>query len=437
MLGYFKNKKSGEPKNTSFSDLQRYSSHQVQRDFNEGTTVILRGQYSPVEGKDREFKLFRVKINCCGADAVTLKAKIVCEETIQGFSFEDWVRIEGELSFQRVAGTNDWVPVITLPARENIQRIEKPGSLFDDDVLKRPAARTAPERGRPTVRSCPFPWESLHMTAPSANRFAPRRAGVLGTLQVPLGLGLLRLGTEGRPAETDAVAVIHFALDQGIRLLDTADVYSLDQNDLHYGERLVRLALDSWNGPRAEVKVLTKAGLTRPKGRWLPDNRPAHLRKAVERSLTALGLERLFLLQLHARDSRVPFEETLGALAELQNAGKVEHLGLCNVAPIELRQALRHFRVAVVQNELSILQRKSASDGTVALTKELGIPFLAYRPLGGYKNVHKVVKSQILRRWPSAVKPRRTKSRWPRFWRPATTWCRWFARCASKAFVPR
>src|SRR5262245_21027288 len=112
-----------------------------------------------------------------------------------------------------------------------------------------------------------------------------RNGGILGTLDVPLGLGTLRLCTEGRTSETNAIAIIHFALDHGIRVLDTADVYSLDDKDLHYGERLVKLALDTWKGPRADVKVLTKAGMMRPQGRWMPNGKPAHLRRAVERSL--------------------------------------------------------------------------------------------------------------------------------------------------------
>jgi len=224
----------------------------------------------------------------------------------------------------------------------------------------------------------------------------PRNAGILGPLRIPLALGLLRLASEGRPSQTDAIAVIHFALDQGIRVLDTADVYATGPDDLHYGEQLARLALQQWQGPKDEVKILTKAGLTRPKGRWVPNNSPKHLRKAVEGSLQALGVERLFLLQLHARDSRTPFEETLAALAELQREGKVEHLGLCNVTPGELRQAMRHFRVAVVQNELSVLQRKSAAEGMLALTRDEAIPFLAHRPLGGYAKVARLAKNQIL-----------------------------------------
>ena len=225
---------------------------------------------------------------------------------------------------------------------------------------------------------------------------AKREAGVLGELDIPIGLGLLRLTAEGRPSEADAIAVIHFALDHGIRILDTADVYALDDKELHYGERLVRQALDAWRGPRAEVKILTKLGMSRPKGKWVPNGRPEHLRKAVEGSLKALGVEQIFLLQLHAHDSRVRFEDTLATLADVQREGKVANLGLCNTTAGELHQASAHFRVAAVQNELSVLNRKSAADGMLELTRELGVPFLAHRPLGGYAKVSKLAKCAIL-----------------------------------------
>lgn len=223
-----------------------------------------------------------------------------------------------------------------------------------------------------------------------------RPVGILGSVPCPIGLGLLRLATDERPSEQDAIQLIHFALDQGIRLLDTADVYALSDSEAHYGERLVQHALSTWSGPVDEVRVLTKVGLTRPKGRWVPNGRPAHLRKSVDGSLAALGVERLFLVQLHVRDPRVPYEETLGELAELQQTGKIEHVGLCNVSPGEVRQAMRHFVVASVQNELSVLNRKSAEDGMVALTLELGIPFLAHRPLGGHAKVGRISKNKVL-----------------------------------------
>ncbi len=221
--------------------------------------------------------------------------------------------------------------------------------------------------------------------------------GVLGTLDVPLGLGLLRLSTEGRPSEEDAIALIHFALDQGIRLLDTADSYALSDRDLHYGERLARKALDTWAGPRDEVRVITKAGLARPKGRWVPNGSRAHLRRMVEGSLTALGVPRLFMLLLHVNDPRTPFEESLAALAELQKEGAIEHLGLCNTSIAEVRQAERHFPVQAIQNELSVLERSSAALGLVALARQMNIPFLAHRPLGGHAKVGNLLKNRAIK----------------------------------------
>jgi HAD superfamily hydrolase (TIGR01662 family) len=221
--------------------------------------------------------------------------------------------------------------------------------------------------------------------------------GVLGALDVPLGLGLLRLSTEGRPPTPDAVDVIRFALVQGIRLLDTADSYALDDKDLHYGERLARTAIDAWGGPRDEVRVVTKVGLARPKGRWVPNGQPAHIQKRVTESLEALGVDRIFLLLLHANDPKTPLEETLTALAALQKEGKVLHLGLCNTSIAEVRQAERHFQVRAIQNELSVVDRHSAIDGLVALARDMGIPFLAHRPLGGHAKSAALLKNRAMK----------------------------------------
>jgi len=220
--------------------------------------------------------------------------------------------------------------------------------------------------------------------------------GFLGPLELRCGLGLLRLSTEGRPTEADAIAIIHHALDRGIRLLDTADVYCLGEADLHYGERLAKKAVNSWNGPREEIRIVTKAGLSRPKGKWIPNGRPEHLRKAVDGSLQALGVGQLFALLLHANDPRTPFEDQLGTLAELQRAGKIAHLGLCNVSIPEVRQAQRHFNVCAIQNELSVIDRKSATEGVVALAADLQAPFLAFRVLGGHAKVDNILKNRAV-----------------------------------------
>ncbi|MEI8257237.1 MAG: aldo/keto reductase, partial [Deltaproteobacteria bacterium] len=221
--------------------------------------------------------------------------------------------------------------------------------------------------------------------------------GVLGALATPLALGLLRLSTEGRPPEPDAIALIHLALDRGIRVLDTADTYALSDKDLHYGERLARTAIATWHGPREEVRVITKAGFARPKGRWTPSGRPEHLRKAVEGSLVALGTERLFMFLLHTNDPRTPFEDSLGALAELQREAKIEHLGLCNVSIPEVRQAERHFPVRAIQNELSVIDRSSATEGVLALARVMGVPFLAHRPLGGHAKTAGLLKNRAMK----------------------------------------
>jgi histidinol-phosphate phosphatase family protein len=221
--------------------------------------------------------------------------------------------------------------------------------------------------------------------------------GIFGELAVPMALGLLRLSCEGRPSEADAIALIHAALDGGIRILDTADSYALDDRDLHYGERLAQRALATWNGPRETVHIVTKVGMARPKGRWVPNARPEHLRAAVDGSLQALGVERLPFLLLHANDPGCPFEESLSTLADLQRTGKVQHLGLCNVDVAEIRQAERLFAVTVIQNELSVMNRKAAAEATLLLARQEGIAYLAHRPLGGHAKVDNLLKNRAMK----------------------------------------
>ena len=191
-----------------------------------------------------------------------------------------------------------------------------------------------------------------------------------------VGLGCMRLSLAHRPPEHEAVALIRRALDLGVTLLDSADGYALDERERGHNERLISMALA---GRRDEVLVATKGGVARPGGRWVIDARPARLRAACEESLRALGSDRIDLYQLHAPDPRVPFEESVGTLAELRRAGKIRLLGLSNVTRTQIEVAMRITEIVSVQNELSLLARAAEQDGTVAFC----LTFLAYRPLAG------------------------------------------------------
>jgi aryl-alcohol dehydrogenase-like predicted oxidoreductase len=207
----------------------------------------------------------------------------------------------------------------------------------------------------------------------------------------------MHLSLTDRPPEGQSVQVILGALDAGVRLIDSADVYCLDDADLGHNERLVAEALRGWRGERAAVLVATTGGLTRPGGRWERDGRPEHLRAACDRSLRALGVERIALYQLHAPDPEVPFEESVGALAELRREGKVRWVGLSNVSVAQIRAAGAIVPVASVQNRLNPFFRESLEDGVVRYCAEQGIGFLAYSPTGGGRLNRKLPGHPLLR----------------------------------------
>ena len=186
-----------------------------------------------------------------------------------------------------------------------------------------------------------------------------------------------------RPSEADAVAAIHAALDGGATLLDTADAYCRDDTEVGHNERLVARALSSWSGPRDEIVVATKGGYVRPGGRWVSDGRPDHLRRACERSLAALGVDRIDLYQLHSPDPAVPFADSVGALAELRAEGKIHRVGLSNVSVEQVEEARSIVEITSVQNRLNPFFREAALDGVVAHCDANGLGFLAYSPVGG------------------------------------------------------
>ena len=197
-----------------------------------------------------------------------------------------------------------------------------------------------------------------------------------------IGLGAMPLSVQDRPAESDAVRVVHAALDAGVRLIDTADAYCRGHEEVGHNERLVAAALASWSGDRDEVLVATKGGHTRPPDdSWALDGTPEHLRAACEASLRALDVETIGLYQLHRPDPQVPWAESVGALEELRQEGKVRMVGVSNADPAQIEEALTITPLAAVQNELSPAFRSSLPELELCTTR--GVAFLPWSPLGG------------------------------------------------------
>ncbi|MGW3669122.1 aldo/keto reductase [Streptomyces sp. NPDC005141] len=211
------------------------------------------------------------------------------------------------------------------------------------------------------------------------------RRRTLGELSVSaVGLGVMPLSIEGRPDETRALATVHAALDAGVTLLDTADSYHLPGDGPGHNERLVARALATYGGDTADVLVSTKGGRGRPAdGSWTVNGSPGHLKAAAEASLKRLGLEAIGLYQLHKPDPAVPFEDSVGALRDLLDAGTIRLAGISNTTTDQIRRAhaILGDRLVSVQNQYSPAVRDS--DAELLLCAELCLAFLPWSPLGG------------------------------------------------------
>jgi pyridoxine 4-dehydrogenase len=191
-----------------------------------------------------------------------------------------------------------------------------------------------------------------------------------------LGFGAMRLTGEGvwgePPDRAAAIAVLRRAVELGITLIDTADSYGPEVS-----ERLIAEALHPY--PR-QLVIATKAGLERPgPGRWTPNGRPAHLRAACDGSLRRLKLERIDLYQLHRIDPEVPMEDQIGTLKQLQEGGKIRHVGLSEVGVPEIERARRIVPIASVQNRYNLVDRQS--EHVLDYCSREGIAFLPWFPL--------------------------------------------------------
>ena len=202
-----------------------------------------------------------------------------------------------------------------------------------------------------------------------------------------IGLGEMPLSIEGRPDRRQAIATVHASLDAGVTIIDTADAYSLGVQEHGHGEELVAEALAAYPGPTDDVLVATKGGHRRPgDGSWTVHGDPAYVKEACEASLKRLGVEAIGLYQYHRPDPTVPWAESVGALADLLDEGKILMAGVsnANVARIDEAQQVLGGRLVSVQNEFS--PRFRSSEGELEHCERLGIAFIPWSPLGGIGN---------------------------------------------------
>jgi aryl-alcohol dehydrogenase-like predicted oxidoreductase len=203
-----------------------------------------------------------------------------------------------------------------------------------------------------------------------------RRLGTQGLEVAEIGLGCMGMSEfYGLADEAQSIATIHRALDLGVEMIDTADMYGPFTN-----EELIGRAL---SGRRGEVILATKFGQERrPDGSWIGINgHPDYVRRACDASLRRLRTDYIDLYYQHRVDARVSIEDTVGAMSDLVEAGKVRFLGLSEPGPETVRRADATHPISVIQNELSLWSRDHEAE-TIPLCRELGIGTVAYSPLG-------------------------------------------------------
>ncbi|MDH7795271.1 MULTISPECIES: aldo/keto reductase [unclassified Beijerinckia] len=201
-----------------------------------------------------------------------------------------------------------------------------------------------------------------------------RQIGKSGIETPAIGLGCMSLtGTYGASTDEASIDVIRAALDNGVTLLDSSDMYGDGKN-----EELIAQAI---KGRRDQAVIATKFGNLGGRGGKFADGKPETVVRSCEASLKRLGIETIDLYYQHRIDPDVPVEETVGAMAQLVAQGKVRALGLSEASPETIRRAHKVHPIAAVQNEFSLLYRTEAEE-TRQTTRDLGISFVAYSPLG-------------------------------------------------------
>ncbi len=249
----------------------------------------------------------------------------------------------------------------------------------------------------------------------STSSSATPTAAAAGTIDIGgdltvnrLGYGAMRItgkGIWGEPADREECrAVLRRALELDVNFIDTADSYGPEVSEPIIAEALFPYPDD--------LVIATKGGLVRPgPNQWAPDGRPEHLREVLEGSLRRLRLEQIPLYQLHRPDPKVPVEESIGALVEMKDEGKIRHIGVSNFNEHELRQAQHLTPIVSIQNHYNVFDLES--DSLIGLCETENLTFIPWAPVGsgdqrGVERVakaHDVTPAQIMLAWLLARSP--------------------------------
>jgi pyridoxine 4-dehydrogenase len=260
---------------------------------------------------------------------------------------------------------------------------------MNDESLLTDQARVGSDMSRRVFLRATLAGGASLLAGRAATAFAAASTGdnptfsIGGDLPVKrLGFGAMRLTGEGiwgwPPDRENARKVLQRAVELGVNLIDTADAYGPATDEL-----LIAEALHPY--PKGLV-IATKGGNTRPgPNQWVPGGRPEYLKQCVDKSLKRLRLERIDLYQLHRLDPKVPMEESLGALKEMQSAGKIRHIGLSEVSPEQVERARKIVPIVTVQNRYNVTDRKW--ENTLIYCEKEGIGFMPWAPVGGTRGM--------------------------------------------------
>ncbi|MBD2567393.1 aldo/keto reductase [Anabaena lutea] len=205
-----------------------------------------------------------------------------------------------------------------------------------------------------------------------------------------LSLGAMALSLITKPPELQAIETIHRGLDFGINLIDTADSYCRDESDKHDNERLIRKALQQYNGDTSNVFIVTKGGYTRSGGNWILNGNPDHLRQTIRESFEALGGDKPIDMWLHHRpDPNYTIERSLTPAKEAVKEGIIRFVGLSNYSVEEIKRAREVVEIVAIQNQFNPWYRHPEFDGVLKYCEQEGLTFMASSPFGGIKGARR------------------------------------------------